>query len=140
MTEPLRIALPDLVTLIREHFAPLEVRVHFPGDFSRIDNIKVLDEQEQVRQHFTTDSDPAVDEVVSAILFGVQSGLIYDISEPDPDPAAEDQFYWELVSRFQIPPELPIDEWLDVPEGRRAWGEWTTWHDHTRIATIWPPR
>ncbi|MCG3151100.1 MAG: hypothetical protein GEEBNDBF_00369 [bacterium] len=132
-----QLRLLELVHLIKAHFAPLKARVHFPGDYSRLDNIKVVDATDVVRTHLHQASDPTVDTFLGELLFGIPQEVLMEISDPQPDPAAEDAFYWELVTRFEIPPELEVEDWLSHPAGRRAWGEWTTWHDHTRIATCW---
>lgn len=139
MTAPLTLRLPELVQRVKKYFLPLEARVHFPGDYSRVDNVKVVDGLGIERARFDATTEPEVSAKIAEILFGVCQPIPIEISEPDPDPEEEDAFYWELVERFEIPPEVEVEEWLSIPEGRRAWGEWTTWHDHTRIATLWPP-
>ncbi|HYE76556.1 MAG TPA: hypothetical protein VEI97_01090 [bacterium] len=139
MAAPLRLTLPELVARIKAHFEPLEARVNFPGNYDRIANIKVVDDTDQVIGEYSAKGETP-ESLLAEVLFGMVGEVLMIISDPQPDPAEEDLFRWELVARYGIPEDLDPEEWLSVPEGRHAWGEWTTWHDHTRVATIWPPR
>lgn len=139
MAEPLRLTLPELVARIHAHFAPLEARVNFPGKYDRIANIKIVDDTDQLIGEYNAKGGESPESLLAEVLFGLEGEVLVIISDPQPDPAEEDLFRWELVHRFEIPEDLEPEEWLTDPNGRQAWGEWTTWHDHTRVATIWPP-
>ena len=129
--------LPDLVALIQAHFDPLEARVNFPGKFTGIANIKVVDAQGIQREEFSESTPITTGELLAEILFGQRGTVHLQISDPEPQEVGEDAFRWELVARFDIDPELDPEEWLTTPEGRLAWAEWTTWHDHTRRVSLW---